>query len=93
MPRCRQDNNGGQFFDLTRRPAYSDLQRQDKFGRLFVRSNAQIQGAQNTNPNYLDFAYPQRGQNDRFQGNVQARGSRSRGSTATSPSATTAPTR
>jgi len=68
-----QDNAGGQFFDLTRQPAYADLQRQDKFGRLFVRSNAQIQGAQNTNPNYLDFAYPQRGQNDRFQANVQAR--------------------
>ena len=43
------------------------------YGRLFVRSNPQVQGAQNTNPDYLDASYPQRGQNDRFQGNVQAR--------------------
>ncbi len=64
---------GGAFFDLSRQPAYTDLLRTDSYGRLFVRSNAQVQGAQNENPDYIDASNPQRGQNDRFQGNVQAR--------------------
>ncbi|HEV8409695.1 MAG TPA: SusC/RagA family TonB-linked outer membrane protein, partial [Gemmatimonadaceae bacterium] len=71
--RISQDNFGGAFFSLTRQVAYSDLLRTDKFGRLFVRSNAQVQGAQNTNPLYSIQSDPQRGQNDRFQTNVQAR--------------------
>ncbi len=71
--RISQDNFGGAFFSLTRQVAYSDLLNTDKFGRLFVRSNAQVQGAQNTNPLYSIQSDPQRGQNDRFQTNVQAR--------------------
>jgi len=71
--RVAQDVSAGQFFDLSRQVAYSDLQRQDSFGRLFVRSNAEVQGGQNTNPNYLDQVNPQKGQNDRFQGDVTAR--------------------
>jgi TonB-linked SusC/RagA family outer membrane protein len=71
--RVEQDNNGGAFFSLTRQPAYADLLRTDNLGRLFVRSNAQVQGDQNENPLYSISSDPQRGQNDRFQGNVQAR--------------------
>jgi TonB-linked SusC/RagA family outer membrane protein len=68
-----QDNSGGQFFNLTRQVAYSDLLRTDKYGRLFVRSNAQVQGSGNANPAYFDSTNPARSANDRFQGNVQAR--------------------
>lgn len=71
--RVSQDNNGGAFFSLTRQVAYADLLRTDNLGRLFVRSNAQVQGDQNENPLYSIQSDPQRGQNDRFQGNVQAR--------------------
>jgi hypothetical protein len=71
--RISQDNSNGAFFRVTRQVAYSDLLRTDKYGRLFVRSNAQVQGAQNENPVYDDQSQPRRGQNDRFQGSVQAR--------------------
>ncbi len=71
--RVSQDNSSGQFFNLTRQPAYADLTRTDSFGRLFVRSNVQVQGGGNLNPNYFDASNPIRGQNDRFQGNLQAR--------------------
>jgi TonB-linked SusC/RagA family outer membrane protein len=76
--RVEQDNYGanadtGPFFSLTRQPAYADLLRTDSYGRLFVRSNAQAQGGQNSNPDYYMQANPQRGQNDRFQTSVQAR--------------------
>ena len=71
--RVEQDNYGGAFFSLTRQVAYADLLRTDSYGRLFVRSNAQVQGAQNFNPDYYMQANPARGQNDRFQGDVQAR--------------------
>ncbi len=65
--------SGDAFFDISRQPAYADLLRTDSYGRLFVRSNAQVSGAQNINPDFVDSSQPQRGQNDRFQGNVQAR--------------------
>jgi TonB-linked SusC/RagA family outer membrane protein len=74
-----QDNSnaaggsGNSFFQLTRQPAYADLLQRDKFGRLFVRSNVEVQGAQNANPDYFLETNPSRGANDRFQGNVQAR--------------------
>ena len=68
-----QDNAGGDFFRLTRVPAYADLTRRDSYGRLFVRSNAQVQGAQNENVMFTNSTQPARGQNDRFQGSVQAR--------------------
>ena len=71
--RVSQDNYGGAFFSLTRQVAAFDLLRTDKYGRLFVRSNPQVQGSQNFNPDYYMQANPARGQNDRFQGNVQAR--------------------
>jgi TonB-linked SusC/RagA family outer membrane protein len=71
--RVAQDNYSGAFFSLTRQVAYSDLLRTDSYGRLFVRSNAQVQGAQNYNPDYYMQANPARGQNDRFQTNIQAR--------------------
>jgi TonB-linked SusC/RagA family outer membrane protein len=71
--RVEQDNYSGAFFTLTRQVAYADLLRTDSFGRLFVRSNAQAQGSQNENPDYEMASQPARGQNDRFQGNVQAR--------------------
>jgi TonB-linked SusC/RagA family outer membrane protein len=71
--RVGQDTYGGDFFSLTRQPAFADLLRTDKYGRLFVRSNPMVQGSQNYNPDYYMSSTPARGQNDRFQGNVQAR--------------------
>jgi len=71
--RVSQDISSGAFFTLTRQPAFADLLRTDSFGRLFVRDNPQVQGDQNGNPDYIDSAFPQRGQNDRFQGAVTAR--------------------
>ncbi len=71
--RVSQDNLTPDFFTLTRQPAYADLLKKDSFGRLFVRSNAQVQGAQNQNIAYENATRPQKGNNDRFQANVQAR--------------------
>ena len=71
--RVAQDNNGGDFFDITRQVAYVNLLRTDKYGRLFVRSNVQTQGDANSNPLWNTSVSPAKGQNDRFQGAVQAR--------------------
>jgi len=47
------DNNSGfAWFALTRQPANASLLRRDSQGRLFIRSVAQQQGAQNSNPAY-----------------------------------------
>src|ERR1019366_3052294 len=71
--RVAQDTYGGAFFSLTRQVAAFNLLRTDSYGRLFVRSNPQVQGSQNFNPDYYMQATPERQVNDRFQANVQAR--------------------
>jgi TonB-linked SusC/RagA family outer membrane protein len=67
------DQNSPQFFDLSRQPAFVNLLRTDSGGRIFVRSNPQVQGAQNINPDYQTSANSSREGNDRFQGNINIR--------------------
>ena len=69
-----QDISGGQFFELTRQPAFADLLRTDSFGRYFVRSNAQVQGAQNDEPVVSRLVrIPREARTTGSRANVQAR--------------------
>lgn len=66
-------NNGGAFFSLTRQPANAQLFETDSKGRLYIRSVAQQQGAQNTNPAYNSQNFQPLNRIDRFVGNATAR--------------------
>lgn len=66
-------NTGGAFFRLTRQPVNAELLRRDSQGRLFIRTVAQQQGAQNDNPAYLSSAQQPLNRIDRFVGNATAR--------------------
>jgi TonB-linked SusC/RagA family outer membrane protein len=46
------NNNGFNWFSVTRQPANASLLTRDSRGRLFIRSVSQQQGAQNSNPAY-----------------------------------------
>ena len=50
--RSKRATGGQTFFGITRQPAFADLLRRDKYGRLFPRSVITNQGGQNTNPAY-----------------------------------------
>ena len=63
----------GEFFRLTRVPAGTDVLARDKFGRLFVRTNAMEGGLQNENPLYTNSARYQVTNSDRFLGSVTTR--------------------
>lgn len=66
-------NSGGSFFSLTRQPVNSNLLATDSKGRLFIRSVAQQQGAQNTNPAYANQNFQPLNRIDRFVGNATVR--------------------
>ncbi len=63
----------GEFFRLTRVPAYVDLLRRDGNGRLFIRSNVLNQGGQNQNPLYTNSAWQGEDNDDRYLGSMTAR--------------------
>jgi TonB-linked SusC/RagA family outer membrane protein len=48
----QEDNGGGAFFNLTRQPPVANLEATDSHGRLYLRTNLQSSGAQNSNPLY-----------------------------------------
>lgn len=62
-------NFGGAFFSLTRQPVNAQLLERDSFGRLYIRSVAQQQGAQNVNPAYTVSNQQPLNRIDRFVGN------------------------
>jgi len=62
-------NSGGFFFGLTRQPVNASLLERDSFGRLYIRSVAQQQGAQNVNPAYGAANRQPLNRIDRFVGN------------------------
>lgn len=66
-------NTGGAFFSLTRQPANAELFARDGNGRLFIRTVAQQQGAQNVNPAYSSQNFQPLNKIDRFIGNVTSR--------------------
>ncbi|HET9453774.1 MAG TPA: SusC/RagA family TonB-linked outer membrane protein [Gemmatimonadaceae bacterium] len=68
-----ENNNNRGFFGITRTPAGVDLLREDKFNRLFIRSNPTNQGLQNENPMYWFANAKQENQNDRYLGAANAR--------------------
>lgn len=68
-----ENNNNRLFFSLTRTPAGVNLLREDKFGRLFIRSSPTLQGSQNYNPLFESrYARGEEG-NDRYLGNLATR--------------------
>ncbi|MBL0891170.1 MAG: SusC/RagA family TonB-linked outer membrane protein [Gemmatimonadaceae bacterium] len=66
-------NSGGAFFSLTRQPVNAQLLTTDSKGRLFIRSVAQQQGAQNVNPAYSHQNFQPLNRIDRFVGNATMR--------------------
>ncbi len=66
-------NNGAGWFGLTRQPANAQLFVEDSKGRLYIRSVAQNQGAQNLNPAYNAQNRFDLNRIDRFVGNAVAR--------------------
>ena len=69
-----QDGNGATTnLSLTRQPAFVDLLRRDKFGRLFIRSTVTNQGAQNSNPLYTPANRSTDSESDRYQGSMTVR--------------------
>lgn len=66
-------NTGGAFFSLTRQPVNAQLLATDSKGRLFIRSVAQQQGAQNANPAYAAQNFQPLNRIDRFVGNATTR--------------------
>jgi TonB-linked SusC/RagA family outer membrane protein len=62
-------NTGGFFFGLTRQPVNASLLERDSFGRLYIRTVAQQQGAQNVNPAYGAANQQPLNRIDRFVGN------------------------
>ena len=68
------DNNTGfGWFSLTRQPASANLLRRDSQGRIFIRSVAMQQGAQNTNPMYQAEQFKPVNRINRFIGQTTAR--------------------
>ena len=68
------DNNTGfGWFSLTRQPAAANLLRRDSQGRIFIRSVAMQQGAQNTNPMYQAEQFAPINRANRFLGQATAR--------------------
>ena len=68
------DGNGSPAsLGLTRQPAFVDLLRKDKFGRLFIRTTVTAQGSQNTNPLYTASYYLADNNSDRFTGQMAVR--------------------
>jgi TonB-linked SusC/RagA family outer membrane protein len=66
-------NNGVGWFGLTRQPANAQLFATDSKGRLYIRTVAQNQGAQNVNPAYNSQNFQPLNRIDRFVGNATAR--------------------
>lgn len=66
-------NSGAAFFSLTRQPANAQLFATDSKGRLYIRTVAQQQGAQNVNPAYNSQNFQPVNKIDRFVGNVTSR--------------------
>ncbi len=66
-------NNNASWFGLTRQPANAQLFAKDAKGRLYIRSVAQNQGAQNVNPAYNAENFQPLNRIDRFVGNATAR--------------------
>lgn len=66
-------NNGAGWFGLTRQPANAQLFAEDAKGRLYIRTVAQNQGAQNLNPAYNAQNFVPLNRIDRFVGNATAR--------------------
>ena len=66
-------NSGGAFFSLTRQPANAELLQTDSKGRLYIRTVAQQQGAQNSNPAYSTQNFTPLNRIDRFVGNFTMR--------------------
>ena len=66
-------NNGGGWFGLTRQPANAQLFATDSKDRLYIRTVAQNQGAQNVNPAYSSQNFQPLNRIDRFVGNATAR--------------------
>lgn len=66
-------NSGGAFFSLTRQPVNAQLLATDSKDRLYIRTVAQQQGAQNTNPAYSTQNFQPLNRIDRFVGNATAR--------------------
>ena len=66
-------NNGFSWFRVTRQPASSNLLRRDSRGRLFIRSVAVQQGAQNENPAYVAEQFEPINRANRFIGQATAR--------------------
>ncbi len=66
-------NNGAGWFGLTRQPANAELFATDSKGRLYIRTVAQNQGAQNVNPAYNAQNFQPLNRIDRFVGNATAR--------------------
>ena len=71
--RTKRATGGQTFFGITRQPAFVDLLRRDKFGRLFPRSVITNQGGQNTNPAYNYEVANDVAETDRFLGSAQIR--------------------
>jgi len=66
-------NNSAGWFGLTRQPANAQLFATDSKGRLYIRTVAQNQGAQNVNPAYNAQNFQPLNRIDRFVGNGTAR--------------------
>ncbi len=66
-------NSGFSWFRVTRQPASSNLLQRDSRGRLFIRSVAVQQGAQNENPMYVAEQYQPVNRVNRFIGQATAR--------------------
>ncbi len=66
-------NNAGAWFSLTRQPASANLLARDSQGRLYIRSVAMQQGAQNTNPAYNAEQFQPVNRANRFIGQATAR--------------------
>lgn len=61
------------FFQITRAPWMADLEARDNLGRIVVRHNPLIQGAQNFNPLYGTQYYPRADRATRFVGGASIR--------------------
>lgn len=66
-------NSGFSWFRITRQPASANLLARDARGRLFIRSVAQQQGAQNENPAYVAEQFQPINRANRFLGQATAR--------------------
>lgn len=67
------NNSGSAFFRVTRQPANATVFARDSKGRLFIRTVAQQQGAQNDNPAYNSENFRPRNRISRFVGNLSSK--------------------